>query len=145
MLSFNATFVDNFHMPICQYTSMVGNRVDFHPSEVAEILFFSEDLKKAEKWYTELIGHKPDVNSLTYVSYDLGRVRIGLHPGDGKGSPGVAGQVAYWSVNNLEDALHSLLGKGCSLYRGPATGAEGHMICQVIDPFGNAWGLSEVH
>lgn len=56
---------------------------------------------------------------------------------------GVAGTVVYWGTNDFDKRLEYLISIGASLFRGPME-IEGNIrICQVMDPFGNAFGVRE--
>ncbi|MDF5719926.1 MAG: hypothetical protein PUP91_05450 [Rhizonema sp. PD37] len=59
-------------------------------------------------------------------------------------SPGNAGQVAYWRVDNFEQALQHVQKHGARLYRGPVTIEGKQEICQMWDPFGNLFGMQGV-
>lgn len=110
---------------------------------VNEVLFFVNDLKKAREWYSTLLGIEPIFENEGYCAFQAGKTRIGIHPTDDKTAPGIAGQVAYWEVRSLEKIMSYFLENGCSLFRGPIVGVDGVKVCQLKDPFGNAWGLVE--
>ena len=107
------------------------------------VLFFADNLAEAKEWIKGLLEKEPDFQSENYYSFNLGFCKIGLHPSDSKSSSGVAGQVSYWKVSNMQSAISHFIDHGCRLFRGPIIGVDGVKICQLIDPFGNAWGLIE--
>ena len=108
---------------------------------VDEVLFFVDDVPQAANWIMSLLDKKPAFESENYCSFDLGFCRIGLHPSDEKTSSGVSGQVTYWNVIDLNQAISHFISHGCKLFRGPLTGVDGVDVCQMVDPFGNSWGL----
>lgn len=108
---------------------------------IDEILFFVDNLSEAKDWIRNLTGNEPVFSSDNYYSFNLGFNRIGLHPSDKKCGTGIAGQVAYWNVDNINNAIEHFIEHGCKIFRGPIVGVDGVSICQMIDPFGNAWGL----
>ncbi|HET7579840.1 MAG TPA: VOC family protein [Bacillales bacterium] len=110
---------------------------------VEEITFFVQDVGEAKEWYIRLLGSKPVFEHPDFCSFQLGETSIGLHPADGKTPSGIAGQVAYWRVENLEKIIEKFVSHGCEIFRGPIVGVDGVKICQTRDPFGNAWGLIE--
>lgn len=110
---------------------------------VEEILYFVSDLSGARIWFSDLLGAEPVFEEAGYIAFRLGNTNLGIHPEDQKTSHGVSGQVAYWGVEDLEKAKNYFIEHGCTLFRGPIIGADGVKICQLTDPFGNAWGLVE--
>ena len=108
---------------------------------VDEVLFFVDDVPRATNWIMELLGKKTVFESENYCSFDLGFCRIGLHASDEKTSSGVSGQVTYWNVSDLTQAMSYFMNHGGKLFRGPLTGVDGVDVCQMVDPFGNSWGL----
>ncbi len=108
-----------------------------------EVVYFVKYLDQTKKWYEKVLGLSPSFESQNFFSFDLESVRISFHIADEKCSPGVSGQVAYWTVTNLQDSLNELIDNGCGLYRDPIKGIDGTKVCQVKDPFGNAIGLVE--
>lgn len=108
---------------------------------IDEVLFFVDNLGGAKDWIRDLTGKEPAFSSENYYSFNLGFCKIGLHPSDQKCRTGIAGQVAYWNVDDMKDAVEYFIDHGCKIFRGPTIGVDGVSICQMIDPFGNAWGL----
>lgn len=110
---------------------------------VEEVLFFVPDVSQAKSWFSEVLELCPTFDDPQYCAFQLGGITIGLHPSDAKTSSGVAGQVVYWRVANLQATIDHFVAHGCTLFRGPIVGIDGVHICQVQDPFGNVWGLIE--
>lgn len=114
-----------------------------HLLGVAEVTFFVPDVAAARAWLTGLLGTEPVFDHPQFVAFQAGDQLIGLHPDDEKTSSGVPGQVAYWHVPDLDIAVSHFQAHGCTLFRGPITGIDGPRVCQVRDPFGNVWGLTQ--
>ncbi|MCL6488248.1 MAG: VOC family protein [Alicyclobacillus mali] len=112
-----------------------------HIVNVDEILHFVPDVQEAKTWYQALLGTGPVFDHEAYCAFRVGDTLIGLHPTDDKTGCGVAGQVAYWRVQDLQRALDHFLAHGCHVFRGPSLGVDGVWVCQVLDPYGHAWGL----
>ena len=54
----------------------------------------------------------------------------------------VGGQVAYWSVSDLDSAVSAAQDLGATLYRGPIdVPIERLRVCQMRDPMGNVFGM----
>ncbi|WP_227874362.1 VOC family protein [Tumebacillus algifaecis] len=111
--------------------------------DVDEVLFFVQDVSEAKRWYMKVFETSPTFDDPNYCTFQLGRVTIGLHPADAKTSAGVAGQVVYWRVEDLQSSIAHFEAHGCTLFRGPILGIDGVHVCQLQDPFGNVWGLVE--
>lgn len=111
--------------------------------ELEEILFFVPDVTQAKRWYMKLLEADPTFDDPNYCTFQVGRITIGLHPSDSKTASGVAGQVAYWRVENLSSTIDHFVSHGCTVFRGPIVGIDGPQICQVKDPHGNVWGFVE--
>ena len=68
-------------------------------------------------------------------------IEFGFHPADDDRNTRGGSPVIYLSVANLEQTRTRLAALGCSLHRGPLTITPTRQICQMIDPFGNTFGL----
>jgi predicted enzyme related to lactoylglutathione lyase len=110
---------------------------------VDEVLFFVPDVPTAKKWFVELLGREPYFEVPAYCAFRMANVSVGLHPTDPKTRSGVAGQVTYWRVRDIRRAIAYFETHGCRLFRGPILGVDKMWVCQLTDPFGNAWGLVE--
>lgn len=110
----------------------------------AAVTYFVPDVRAARDFVSQLTGEAPVLDHENLCHFAVGAERITLHPADPKGPVGVAGQVAYWRLADVA-ALDSMIewfeGHGGQKYRGPTTGPDGWTVCQVRDPFGNAWGF----
>ena len=110
---------------------------------VDEVLFFVPDVQNAKPWYVNLLGEEPYFDDKNYCAFNLAGTTIGIHPNDNKTSSGVAGQVTYWRVSEIQKTIAHFQSHGCHLFRGPIFSIDKAWICQLIDPFGNVWGLVE--
>ncbi|HEY5308000.1 MAG TPA: glyoxalase/bleomycin resistance/dioxygenase family protein, partial [Casimicrobiaceae bacterium] len=72
---------------------------------------------------------------------ETGSARLCFHLADSKVPAGRAGQVCYWRVGSLNDAMDRFRYAGAVLYRGPLQIASGEGMCQFADPFDNLFGL----
>lgn len=110
----------------------------------AEVTYFVPDVRAAGDFVSQLTGRAPLLDEVNLCQFAVGDGRLTLHPADSQGPAGVAGQVAYWrlgDVDALATAIEWFETHGGHRYRGPMTGPDGWTVCQVRDPFGNAWGF----
>ena len=63
--------------------------------DVSLIIYTAADLTAGKRFFRELIGGDPYVDSPQYVGYKNGDMEIGLVPKPSKGAPGT---LAYWTV-----------------------------------------------
>ena len=111
-------------------------------SGVIEVLYFVPDRRKAAIWYSDVLEAEISrMDDPEHFFIRVGDQAIWLHQADEKGKSGVAGQVAYWGVDDLDASVTKAIELGGSLYRGPLKRLDGKFMCQVKDPFGNVIGL----
>ncbi|VDG99744.1 Glyoxalase-like domain [Lysinibacillus sphaericus] len=110
---------------------------------VEEVLFFVPNVQEAKQWFIDLLGENPYFDNENYCAFYLANSTVGIHPSDDKVSSGVAGQVTYWRVSDIKESIKHFKSHNCSLFRGPIFGVDKVWVCQLIDPFGNVWGLVE--
>lgn len=107
------------------------------------MLFFVPDVQDAKPWYVSLLGNDPYFDEKNYCAFKVAGITVGIHPSEEKTSSGVAGQVTYWRVAEIQKTILHFESHGCRLFRGPTFGIDEVWICQLIDPFGNVWELVE--
>lgn len=110
---------------------------------VEEVLFFVANVQDSKQWYIELLGKEPYFDYKNYCAFHLANVIVGIHSSDEKTSSGVAGQVTYWRVSDIKKTITHFESHGCQIFRGPIFGIDKVWVCQLMDPFGNVWGLIE--
>jgi predicted enzyme related to lactoylglutathione lyase len=118
---------------------------------MATVSFFADDMKKAKKWYSELLGIepyfvRPDEKNPAYIEFRLGDFQHELGIIDKKFQPkgatgGPGGAVLFWHVDDIKATHQRLMEMGCKEYE-PITKREaGFITASVIDPFGNILGI----
>jgi len=102
---------------------------------------FVPSVRLAAEWYSSVL--KLPVSSIdeTFSAIAVGSAKLCFHLADSKVPAGRAGQVAYWRVPSLQDAIDHFRKSGAELYRGPLAIDSGQGVCQFADPFGNLFGL----
>lgn len=78
----------------------------------------------------------PDQVELGIMQRDYARAADGTPAGT---EPG--GVIAYWEVENLEQAWDRLLRNGCTEYQPITERGAGFATAAVLDPFGNLLGI----
>jgi predicted enzyme related to lactoylglutathione lyase len=77
------------------------------------------------------------------VMFDLPGARLTLHEADELNQPGPSGTVPYWTVSDVDATVAEWGRHGASAHRGPRTIMTGERLCQMLDPFGNLFGLRQ--
>lgn len=111
---------------------------------VTNVFYFVDDLAAARDWYAELIGAGPVEVQPQLVTFLVGDVRLTLHLGDEFNSVGkLKGTVAYWGVDDVDEIVRWCVARGAVAHRGPKTIFTGERLCQLLDPFGNLFGVRQ--
>ena len=109
------------------------------------VIYHVDDLAKAKEWYSRVLGIRPYFDEPFYVGFDVGGFELGLQPrvpGD-PGPVGGEGVVAYWGVQDADDAYARLLDFGATERGGVQDVGGGIRVAHVLDSFGNVFGVIE--
>jgi predicted enzyme related to lactoylglutathione lyase len=107
------------------------------------VIYHAPDLEKTKAWYAEALGIEPYFDQPFYVGFNVGGYELGLDP-DASSTPGGKGAVvAYWGVTNAEESLRRLVALGATERSGVQDVGEGIRVADVLDPFGNVFGIIE--
>jgi predicted enzyme related to lactoylglutathione lyase len=130
---------------------------------LTSVRYHTTDLKRATRWYAELLGVEPYREQLEYAEFrpgdyqhqlglldsryarnvsrldstastPVGRQRVGPEPRP-------EGVVVYWHVDDVPAAYDRLLSMGAKPHEAPRDFGEGFIGASVIDPFGNILGI----
>ena len=104
------------------------------------IVYPAPDLARGKEWYTQVLGKTPYFDQPFYVGFEVGGFELGLIP---DGEPGATGCVAYWGVADAAAELARLLELGAELRDDVKDVGGGIKVAEVLDPFGNAFGVIE--
>lgn len=90
---------------------------------------------------THLVDKIPVMAAGEFFYFEVDGLEFGFHPANEGRNPVGASTVICLRVADLEGTRNRLLDIGCSMRCGPLVIEEGRQICQLTDPFGNAFGL----
>lgn len=109
--------------------------------DVSLIVYPAADLAKTKRFFRELMGADPYVDSPHYVGYKNGDIEIGLDPNGDKRGPG---GLAYWTVDDITASLKALEEAGGTVTQGITDVGYGLLIANVKDPSGAIVGLRQM-
>ena len=101
------------------------------------------DIEKAKKWYSSVLGFRPYFDEPFYVGFNVGGYELGLQPSIVEPEHKVEGVVAYWGVEDVAAALNRVLEQGASKHEDVQDVGGGIKVATVKDPFGNVFGIIE--
>ncbi len=101
------------------------------------------DLDGAKEWYSAVLGKQPYYDEPFYAGFDVGGFELGLQPREPGDPDPVSGEgvVAYWGVQDADDAYARLLELGATERGGVQDMGGGIRVATVLDPFGNVFGV----
>lgn len=111
-------------------------------TKLKAIIYYADDLEKAKEWYTTITGITPYFDETFYVGFSIYGCELGLHPEENRKGNGEH-SVAYWSVDDIEDAFKSLVSHGAKIIEAIQSAGDTIKVATVEDPFGNHIGLIE--
>lgn len=104
-------------------------------------IYAVDDIARAKEWYTKAFGVEPYFNEPFYVGFNIGGFELGLDPN--AKSRGAGGSVAFWGVDNADDAVVKMVAAGATVSSAVNEVGEGIKVATVLDPFGNQIGIIE--
>ncbi len=116
--------------------------------------FYSPDFDATRRWYTELFGIPPYMDTPGYMEWRIGDYQheFGVINSAYAGSElartpapdtigGPAGALVYWHVDDVPAALERLVAMGAKEHDSPHDRGVGFITASVIDPWGNVLGV----
>ena len=100
-------------------------------------LYHAPDIAEGKRWYTQVLGFAPYFDQPFYVGFNVGGYELGLTP-DGKANVGT-----YWGVKDIESVYARLIELGAAPRSEVQDVGEGIRVADVLDPFGNVFGIIE--
>ena len=102
---------------------------------------YADDIDAAKLWYTKVLGFPPYFDQPFYVGFNVGGYELGLSPDRAPGTPRAYG--AYWGVKDVKAVYARLLELGAAPRGEIQDVGEGILIADVLDPWGNVFGIIE--
>ena len=106
------------------------------------VIYHVDNLEKAKEWYKKIAGIDPYFDEAFYVGFNINGCELGLDPDLNNVTKGEH-SVAYWKVDDINEAVHSLNANGAKVKSPIQEVGEGISVAVVEDPFGNFIGLIE--
>lgn len=107
---------------------------------IRAVMYFVDNPARAATWWAHAMG--TDVHHEgEFFFIDVGDLEIGFHPNEDGRNPSGSSTVAYFQVDDLEAKKSHFLDLGCAMHRGPHDIDPTRSIAQLVDPFGNVFGL----
>jgi predicted enzyme related to lactoylglutathione lyase len=107
------------------------------------VIYSVPDLNRAKGWYASAFQQKPYFDQPFYVGFSIAGYELGLDPNPTLGKPGRGGSVAYWRVENIENAVQHFVAAGATIAAPVQDVGDGIKVATVTDPFDNLIGLIE--
>lgn len=106
-------------------------------------MIFTDEPVAVASWWADLLECPSDrvVLDHEFVWFDVGDIDFGFHPVDTGKNPVGGSPLVYLRVENHSVAVSRAESKGARLHRGPLAINAARSIAQLIDPFGNVFGL----
>lgn len=121
--------------------SIAGSGSSQHLESIDHNRLFVNDFEKSKAWYAKVLMVQPSIDVEGYAEFRIGESGISVSPADEKSPFSTGGQVSYWRVKNIHEAIRHFTTAGAAIYRGPLDIENYEAICQLRDPFGNVIGL----
>jgi predicted enzyme related to lactoylglutathione lyase len=108
--------------------------------DVSLIVYSAADLDKAKRFFRELTGADPYVDSPRYVGYKSGDIEIGLVP---SGDKHESSALAYWTVSDIAASVKALVDAGGTVVQEIMNVGYGMLVASVKEPNGSIVGLRQ--
>jgi predicted enzyme related to lactoylglutathione lyase len=101
-------------------------------------IYSTPDLAEGKRWYTKVLGFAPYFDQPFYVGFNVGGYELGLMPDASASTVGV-----YWGVKDITSAHARLLEIGAQPRTDVTDVGDGIRAADVLDPWGNVFGIIE--
>lgn len=105
------------------------------------IVYQVEDLGKATKWYSNVLGSQPYFDQPFYAGFNVGGYELGVVPTPEAALKRAAAGLAYWGVAGARGAYQKLIELGATPNEPGQDVGEGIQVGAMHNPFGNVLGV----
>ena len=102
------------------------------------VIYRTPDLAAGKRWYMQVLGFAPYFDQPFYVGFNVGGYELGLLPDAAQATVG-----AYWGVKSIDAVYARLLELGAQPRTEVTDVGEGIRTADVLDPWGNVFGIIE--
>lgn len=102
------------------------------------VIYRTPDLAAGKRWYMQALGFPPYFDQPFYVGFNVGGYELGLLPDAEQVTAG-----AYWGVKDIVAVHARLLELGAEPRTDITDVGDGIRTAEVLDPFGNVFGIIE--
>ena len=110
------------------------------PQSPKMVSYQVSDLQKAKDWYSRILSQAPAFDSPMACVFSIGDCSMALVPAGDK-PVGTSGGVAFWHVDDIDDAYRRLIEAGAESITEITMLMLKSRIARVRDPFGNVIGI----
>jgi predicted enzyme related to lactoylglutathione lyase len=109
--------------------------------DVSLIIYPATDMTAAKRFFRELTGGDPYVDSPQYTGFKSGDMEIGLIPNADKREPYA---LAYWTVSDIAASIKALVAAGGTVVQDITDVGYGLQVASVKDSNGATVGLRQM-
>jgi predicted enzyme related to lactoylglutathione lyase len=106
------------------------------------IVYPVQDVARAKRLYSTLLGVAPYVDAPYYVGFKVGELEVGLDPNGHR--KGQTGPITYWQVADIHAALQSYGAAGAEVVDAVKDVGGGRLIASIGDADGNTIWLLQM-
>jgi len=111
---------------------------------VWSITLYVSDLKKAARFYEEILGLEKKYEFSSYVGFECGGVEIGLMPNPKRKAQHDASATVEFLVNNVDEVYRKLKAKGVEFISELHEETWGGKQAALKDPDGNVLEVTQI-
>ena len=106
-------------------------------------MFFCDTPNEVAHWWARLLGVPFEMvnEESEFRWFSAGGTEFGFHPADDGRNPRGGSPVVYLATSNLETSIDEATAMGANIHRGPLILSPERVIAQLVDPFGNVFGI----
>jgi predicted enzyme related to lactoylglutathione lyase len=111
--------------------------------EIRTVMFFCEEPNEVAHWWAELLSVPTEMvnDENGFCWFIASGTEYGFHPADDQRNPRGGTPVVYLASSDLEASMDRAMLLGATKHRGPLVLSPERVIAQLVDPFGNVFGI----